>query len=124
MTAACLLHERHWQSKTGGCVEVFTANAGACVKIQHLDDFPDWAGRGGVPAGHLVVEDEQPPLEVGDVLLVCTHRAPPQQRTRHSTLLWLVRGTLALWHGVPRALSAPVASRRGDRRVGAEESHQ
>lgn len=90
----------------------------------HLDDFPDGAGRGGVAAGHLVVEDEQPPLEVGDVLLVCRYRVPPQQCMSRSRALRLAPGAGLFWHVMARALSAPVKSRKADRRVGVGGSHQ
>ena len=86
----------------------------------HLDDFPDGAGRGGVAAGHLVVEDEQPPLEVGDVLLVCRHRVPSSavheslnvcNKSAHIAVRQDA-GSVAFWHVMARVLSAPVKSRK------------
>ena len=83
----------------------------------YLDDFFYGTGCGRGSAGHLVVEDEQPPLEVGDVLLVCMPRAPRQQCMRHSEALWLMLGAVAVWPLMSRALNSPVKWHTGDRQA-------
>ena len=47
-----------------------------CVCVVYLYDLPygTWGCCGA--AWHLIIEDENPPLKVGDILLICMCKAP------------------------------------------------